>query len=86
MPTMSSDDVFRKALYFRQKVSNITIKHYKQERFVELIEEIFTEIFKDYHPFHRDHAFLDHRVRDTGDTLHDRDSFVNGKDNVRGES
>ena len=48
MPTMSSDDVFMKALYFKQLVSEMLIKHYEQKRFAEIVEEIFADVFKDY--------------------------------------
>ena len=46
MPT-KSEVVYQRALHFRQLVSEVSIKHYEQKRFAEIVNDIFNEVFKD---------------------------------------
>ena len=46
MPT-KSEVVYQRALQFRQLVSEVSIKHYAQGQFSDIVHEIFSDIFKD---------------------------------------
>jgi len=71
MPT-KSEVVYQRALHFKQLVSEVGIKHYEQGRFAEIVDEIFNDVFN---------------AEITKDEWTEgKDSFVNGEDNVRGES
>ncbi|MBF86309.1 MAG: hypothetical protein CL489_17785 [Acidobacteria bacterium] len=40
-----SDIVFQRALYFKDRVADLQVIHYSQDRYRELVDEIFRSIF-----------------------------------------
>jgi hypothetical protein len=42
-----SEVVYQRALRFKQLVTEISIKHYEHERYVEIVKQIFEDVFRD---------------------------------------
>ena len=42
-----SEIIYQRVLQFKGLVNEINIKHYEQERFIEIVDAIFDDVFKD---------------------------------------
>jgi hypothetical protein len=59
-----SEVVYQRALRFKQLVTEISIKHYEHERYVEIVKQIFEDVFRD--EIHEDEWNGDKERRDEG--------------------